>query len=133
MFITRKKYIVAELSLFLLFIIPILSSAAIVNCDGSKANPCNFEAFVDLINGIIDWVIGIAGVIFTISFIWGGFLYLTSGENPGNRDRAKGILWNTLIGFVIILTAWLIVFTILRTLTPYDSDNTIFKFIGGTS
>jgi len=147
-----KKNIISLFSFFVLFfILPLVIHSAdvlqgrgtaadynmigqtyLVHCDGSDSNPCDFNAFVDLINRIINWIISIAGVIFTISLIWGGYLYMTSGENPGNKDKAKGILWNTLKGFVIILVSWLIVYTILNTLVPTGSDyrGSIFRFIG---
>jgi len=132
MFLNNKK--ITKITFVLLFFVlffPVLSHAALVNCDGVTVK-CDFGAFISLINGIINWIISIAGIIFTISCIWGGFLYLTSGENPGNKEKAKSILWSTLIGFVIILTAWLIVHTILVTLVPAGSGtNSIFNFIGG--
>jgi hypothetical protein len=103
------------------------------NLDGVNttyiAGQCTFNDVVDTINRIINWIISIAGVIFTISAIWGGFLYVTSGEKPGNKDKAKTILWSTLTGFVIILVSWLIVYTILTYLVD-PSYKSIFKFIG---
>jgi hypothetical protein len=144
LFLINKKFIASIVSLFLLFvfIMPVLSHAqssdfngpvqplkGIVTCDGSAEHPCNFDSLVSMINGIIKWIIGIAGVIFTISCIYGGFLYMTSGENPGNKAKAKSILYDTLIGFIIILVSWLIVYTILHTLAP--GNDSILQFIGG--
>jgi len=131
-FINKYKKISAFIiSTFLisLFLIPVFSHALdrLVPCDGTKDNPCNISSFIRMINNIIDWIISIAGVIFTISCIYGGFLYMTSGDNPGNKDKAKSIMYSTLVGFIIILVSWLIVYTILHTLAP---DNTsILKFI----
>lgn len=137
----NKKFLVSVVSLFVFsaYILPVFLFAddvgpakpsflgGIVTCDGVEYK-CDFAAFVGMLNGIINWIIGLAGLIFTISAIYGGFLYITSGINPGNKEKAKSILWNTLIGFVIILTSWLIIYTILDYLVPDDS--TIFKFIG---
>jgi hypothetical protein len=141
-FINKNKKISAFIiSAFLvsLFLIPLSSHAqdaagygppappdSLVTCDGVNVK-CNIDTLIGMINNIIDWIISIAGVIFTISCIYGGFLYITSGENPGNKAKAKSIMYSTLIGFVIILVSWLIVYTILDTLAP---DNTsILKFI----
>jgi hypothetical protein len=128
-YINNKKLFTGAVSLLLLFMfmLPIFTNAALVPCGNPTQPPCDFNYFVLMINGIINWIIGIAGVIFTISAIYGGFLYMTSGENPGNKAKAKTILWSTLLGFVIILTAWLIVYTILTYVVPSDSD--IFRFI----
>ena len=132
-----KKILAVSLSTVFLFVffMPVVSSAAIIECGNSVTdggittipNPCTFADFVATINRVINWFISIAGVIFTISAIWGGFLYMTSGQNPGNKAKAKSILWSTLIGFVIILTSWLIVYTLLTYLVPDNSS--VFNFI----
>jgi len=131
-FLRNKKFITCVTALFLLFvfIMPVLSHAqnGLITCDGVNTK-CTFDSLIGLINNIINWIIGIAGVIFTISCIYGGFLYMTSGSNPGNKAKAKSILYSTLIGFVIILVAWLIVYTILHTLAP--GNNSILQFISG--
>ena len=123
---TSKKILAGAVPLLVLFIlvVPFFTSAKLVTCDGPD---CDFDKFIEMINGIINWIIGIATVIFTISAVWGGFLYVTSGMNPGNKEKAKGILWNTLIGFVIILVGWVIVYTILYALVPENS--TVFNFL----
>jgi hypothetical protein len=143
MFFTKnKKYLVGTVSIFLLFILtlPFFLNAeevgpptpsflgGIVTCDG-VIYKCDFKAFVGMINGIIDWIIGIAGVIFTISFIYGGFLYVTSGVKPGNKEKARSLLWNTLVGFVTILVSWLIVYTIIHVLVDSSQEGLILKFI----
>jgi hypothetical protein len=49
-------------------------------------------------------------------FAWAGVLYFTSGGNPTNITRAHGIFRSVIIGFVIALSAWLVVQTILHSL-----------------
>lgn len=121
---TNNKRIFASVVSLIILILPIITLAKLVTCDGPN---CNFSSFVSMINGIINWIISIAGVIFAISAIWGGFLYMTSGTSLGDKEKAKSILWSTLVGFVIILCAWLIVYTILNTLAP--GNESILKFI----
>jgi len=134
-YLKNRKIIAGTVASFLSVIIlmPFLMHAAdkgLVPCDGSAQDPCNFDQMIVMINGIIKWIISIAMVIFTISAIYGGFLYMTSGDKPGNKDKAKTILWSTLTGFVIILVAWLIVFTLLKTVVRNGTGNSIFNFIG---
>ena len=146
------KFVTAFITLLIIsaFIFPVLSFAAdeagtgLIRCgnattsklvDGKTivvlANPCDFNDAIALIQRVIDGIITFSWIIFTISFIYGGFLYMTSGANPGNKSKAISILWNTLKGFVIILTAWLIVYTLLTYLVPSSSDtsNSIFRFL----
>jgi hypothetical protein len=139
MIFKNKKFLAGVVSLLFFFVLflPVLTQAAdarLVQCGNSDssgviANPCDFTDFVGLINRIIYWVISIAGVIFTISFIYGGFLYITSGVKPGNKEKAINLLWNTLLGFVIILISWLIVYTIINVLVDDSQKTLILKFI----
>ena len=51
-----------------------------------------------------------------ILFAWGGILILISAGNPGRISEGKKILTGTLIGVLIILSAYLIVRTLIVTL-----------------
>ncbi len=126
--INIKKVLLGVNCLLLLIILPTITFATLVTCDGGAGDACNIDSFIEMINIIINWFITMATVVFTISAIYGGYLYMTSGSNPGNKEKAKTVLLRTLTGFVIILTAWVIVHTILNALVPEGS--TIFKFIG---
>lgn len=99
----------------------------IVPCTG--AVDCDFNALIKMVNNIINWILAAANVIFAISFVYGGFLYMTSGDKPGNKEKAKSILWSTLTGFVIILVAWLVVRLILTTLVDTDKAPKILEFL----
>lgn len=130
----NKKFLagLVALTFISILLLPVLSQAALVNCDGVKVK-CDFNKFIELINIIINWIISMATAIFTISAIYGGFLYLTSGGDSGKKGKATGILWNTLYGFVIILVSWLIVYTILTVMVGSDQKNSVLRFIGSSS
>jgi hypothetical protein len=49
-----------------------------------------------------------------ILFVWGGFLILMGGANPGLISKGKSIFWNTAIGVAIISASWLITNSIIR-------------------
>lgn len=83
--------------------------------NGVIENPCNFDRLIDMINKVINFIIiDMATPVFAIIIIYVGFLYLTSGASKGNKDKAKKIAKNALLGYVLILAAWLIVKTILN-------------------
>jgi hypothetical protein len=133
MFLFKNKKIISNLLSFFVLSLLILPSLAmsqqIITCGNPGQDPCGYADFVGTINNIVNWVIASAGVIFTISAIWGGFLYMTSGVKPGNKEKAKNILWSTIIGFIIVLCSWLIVYTLLGFLVE-DKTSSIFRFIG---
>ena len=41
---------------------------------------------------------------------------MTSAGNAGALERAKGMMTNVVIGFIIVLSAWLIIDTVIKTL-----------------
>ena len=54
---------------------------------------------------------------------------MTSGTAIGDKERAKKILYNTLLGFVIILVSWLIVYTIIHTFTDEKEGDLMLRFL----
>ncbi|MEZ4211084.1 MAG: pilin [Candidatus Paceibacterota bacterium] len=85
----------------------------IVNCDGINV-ACDFQKLLELVNRAIRFLIFVIGIpIVTLSFVYAGFLLVTSGGNPSKKDDAKKVVTNAVIGLVILLAAWLIVRTVL--------------------
>jgi len=81
------------------------------------ANPCNFNSLMGGINKFISFVlITLATPLFALILIYVGWLYLSAGGSSENVTKAKKILKNALIGYIIALAAWLIVKTILTAL-----------------
>lgn len=118
------KRIFIFLFTFSLLLLPFAFSYALegplIPCDGSVESPCDFEQLMKLVANVIDFLLkDMVLPIFAILCAYIGFLYLTSGANPGNRDTAKKMFPKIVIGFLVALAAWLIVKIILITL-GYD-------------
>ncbi len=78
---------------------------------------CGFNELMELINKVINFLLfKIAMPLAALIFAYAGFLLITAGGDPSKVTKAKAIIRNLLIGFVIALAAWLIVNTILSTL-----------------
>ncbi|MBX4192345.1 pilin [Candidatus Parcubacteria bacterium] len=88
-------------------------TGGLVPCTGINCNLC---AAGRLIQNIINFMIGISIPLAALLFAWAGALYWSSGASPGNKDRAKHIFTDAIIGFVIAIAAFLIVQTILKVL-----------------
>lgn len=119
-FITdNKSYISAALALLLCTFLLAGGPATVFAQDGlvTCTNNCDWQSFIQLINNLITWLIGVSTVIATLLFMYAGFLYLTARGNQSQAERATGIFTNVAIGFGIILIAWLIVSTIVTLLT----------------
>jgi hypothetical protein len=80
--------------------------SVVIPCDGPE---CTFQHFVRLVQNVLTFLILLSIPIATLAFAWAGILMLTAAGNSGQVDKAKGIFWNVLKGFLFVLTAWLIV------------------------
>lgn len=58
---------------------------------------------------IIQWVLGLLGLIAVIMIIVGGFKWMTAGGDEEKIESAKKLLTAAVIGLVIVLLAWAIV------------------------
>ena len=90
----------------------------ITNADGSNSHvyqPCNFQGLMIEIQYLLN-VMTIAGVLAAIiGFAIAGGLYVTGVKK--NIDRAHSMFPKIAIGFILILSAWFIVYQILSWLT----------------
>ena len=91
--------------------------AQLAGCTGVDCSACNV---VSMANGLITWLIGILFVVFAVLLAVAGVRLVTSGGNHHALDEAKSTFTNAIIGFMIILAAWLIVDTIMRALVGTD-------------
>lgn len=97
-------------------------------CTGSTPDECNFYVIASGINYILNWVIGMAGVIATITFAIGGAQMLIHPDNPSKRTEALDMMKKTFFGLVIVLSAWLLVTTVVGVLVGKDNSSFVFKF-----
>ena len=89
------------------------SLAQLAQCSGEDCSACNV---VYMANGLIKWLIGITFLLFAALFAIAGVRLVMSGGNHHALDEAKSSFVNAIIGLIIILSAWLIVDTIMRAL-----------------
>lgn len=98
----------------LLLVLPtdvVTAQGGFVTCSGTDCSACNF---VQLLNLLIQWLLGIVFVVFAALMTVAGFGLVTSGGNQAALDAAKSKFTNAIIGIIIMLAAWLIVDTLLR-------------------
>jgi len=96
-------------------LIPECNKGTVVNSEFS--DKCGFEHIIQLIDNVIEWLlVWFATPLAALIFMYAGFMYITSGGNETNVTKAKTMLKNVLIGYIIALAAWLIVKTIIVSL-----------------
>ncbi len=98
---------------------------------------CELCHVVGLIDNVIDFIIiDLSWPVAAILFAYAGFLYLTSAGNPGQITKARSIFGDVAIGFIIILVAWLVVDTVMKTLVDQSTFGRPWnqiECVGGTS
>lgn len=69
--------------------------------------------FSVLLVNLVNWILGLLGVIAVAMIILGGFQWLISGGNEDSVTAAKKTIGNAVIGIIVVLLAWAVVhFTI---------------------
>jgi len=119
-----RRYYVLAIATSALMLMPSLTMALnlpgpIVQCTGAGgSHPCTCKDLVTSAQNLLYTGIYLAVFTSAILFAWAGWKMLTGRTvgNSGDIENAKKILWNVIIGLVIILAAWLIVNTLLTTL-----------------
>lgn len=128
-FSSQKNWfkLLPTLLLLVLLLAPNLSSleaAGIVPCEGLDCSTCDF---ISLGNEAIIWLLGIIFMIFAVLMAIAGFGLVTSGGNQSALSAAKSKFQNALIGILIVLSAWLLVDTIMHALLKGDGDLSVFN------
>lgn len=74
---------------------------------------------------IIQWILGLLGLIAVIVILYGGFIWLTSAGNEEKIAKAKKIITAAVVGLAIIILAWAIslyAINVLLTLSEAGGD-----------
>ena len=81
------------------------------SADCTKAEDGCLNSAIDvknMVTNVIQWVIGVAGVVSAIFVVIGGISYTTSGGDPSKLQKAKQTILYALIGLTIVALAEII-------------------------
>jgi hypothetical protein len=92
---------------------PIISTTGSCVCTGSAPD---WGCVLQTIQTFMGDFVAFATVIMTIFIAWAGFTYIQSPTNAEKRSQANARILNAIIGLVIVLCAWLLVDTVMKTL-----------------
>jgi len=65
-------------------------------------------------NQIINWILGFTSITLISVLIYGGYLWITSRGDEGIQEKAKKIITSSIIGFIVIFSAYTIMMIILK-------------------
>lgn len=67
---------------------------------------------LEYIQNIINWGLGLIGIIVFLLIVYAGFLYLTASGNQDQTKKAIAVLQNSVIGAIMIFFAFVLTNTI---------------------
>jgi len=79
---------------------------------GEFTHPCGFPDLILLVKNLITDLVILSTFLAMAAFVYIGYLLLTSGGKTGARDKARDVFTKVIIGYLWILGAWLLVYTI---------------------
>ncbi|MDO8466984.1 MAG: pilin [bacterium] len=82
-----------------------------------ETTPCNVSAFIVWVKQIIKYMFIVSVPIATAFIVYGAFVMMKSGGNPGEFANGKKVVLSAIIGIVIMFTANIVVSTIVNALT----------------
>lgn len=94
------------------------NQSKLVACDGPR---CTFEQLVETGQNVMDFLIILATSIAVIVIAYAGFMYMTAGENSGKVKKAHELMGYAVVGFLVAISAYLVVDVLLNTLNVDSS------------
>lgn len=106
---------------FTLYALPIPAYAVCVDdVKGVQISDCfgfgDFTSFGQVVSELVPAAFSIAAAAVVIYFLWGAFNYLKSGGNKEDVAGARQMITHAIIGFIILMFAFLILQFLLSSL-----------------
>ncbi len=109
------KKIVFGLMAITLLVVPMTVSAITVDSNLSGTLDLGSADLEDTVIKIIQWALGLLGLVAVVMILIGGFQWMTAGGNEEKVASAKKIISAAVIGLIIVLLAWAIVIFVVST------------------
>jgi len=97
-------------------------AAGLVPCGGANEAACQTCHVVQLVDLVNAWLIGILSLVASVMFMIAGFRLVTANGNPSVMTDAKNMIVNVAIGFMIVLSAWIIIDTGMKALLQEEAS-----------
>ncbi len=72
-------------------------------------DPLGSRTIPQILGGVVRAALGFVGAVFLLFFVWGGFLWMTSGGDTERVKKARASLLNALIGILIVFFSYVLV------------------------
>lgn len=93
----------------------------LVKCGNPGQPACTLCSLLSLVKDLIDFAIKMSFAFAGLFITWGAFVTMTAGSSEERVKEGRKILTTAVIGLVIMLSAWLILGTVIQVLTGSPS------------
>ncbi len=117
--VSRLSYLTTVIASIAYLLTPALSFAASLATPivPQETCPLGYGAFFVVIQNVTNDAVILASVFIVLLIAYAGFLFVTSPASPSSVSKGRAVLLSAVIGFVIIISAWLIVNEFVMVLT----------------
>lgn len=117
----KQKLSIILISLSLILAPSLVQARGLVPCggyndDGTAERACTVSDVFYLAARITNWLIMLAGVYAVFQIVRAGLFLTISQGNQSSIERYQGLLTNAIVGFVLVMLAFLIINTVVNTL-----------------
>ncbi len=107
---------------------PMITSAALINCGGPDQRQCGICDFYRLINTAVETVVDVfIPLAATLIVVYAGFKMMINQGDPDVTNKCKSILLATAIGLIVVFASYAIVGAILHSMgvVQYGGSGTV--------
>lgn len=103
-------------------LVPAIASAVTVDQHIGTTLTLGTADLQQTVINIIQWILGLLGLIAVVFILYGGFIWMTAGGNEDKVSQAKKIISAAVIGLIVVLLAWAIVTFVVNTANNVTSE-----------
>ncbi len=88
-------------------------------------NPIGCNKIDECVLLVVNYVLGLAGVLALAAIVYGGFLYITAAGNQDRIEQGKHAIFYSIVGLVVIALSYAILTFVFRALSGPQSGGLI--------
>jgi len=102
-----------------------VSAAGLVPCEG--IDDCNFDTLILLLNNIASFIFfRLPIILLVVFFAWNGINLIIYRDRPAFMKLFKKNIWNVLLGYLLVVGAYLLVKTFITIIAGQDLTFKVF-------
>jgi hypothetical protein len=106
---------------------PIVPNCTRAGVNGGTIHACGYTDLILLGINVMNFAVYLMALLSVVSFVYAGYLYMSSGGDSGALKHAREIFTKVALGIFFTLGAWLIVHQITEWLGVVDKDFTLLQ------